>query len=150
MMRGFPITRSWPWELHLRIHQQNGRVAVVLGVNFRQPIVLWNLLWSCAAVAVIYGARVLGCWDVGTSVKALCCWGGRLFSTEVADTAGFGLRECGASFSFRPTKFPRKGRVSLNTTHPRSTTTTCRQPRKSRPLVVPPAGPPSWESQRPF
>ena len=34
-------------------HQQNGQVAVVLGVNFRQPIVLWDLLWSWAAVAVI-------------------------------------------------------------------------------------------------
>jgi hypothetical protein len=37
----------------LAIHQQNGQVAVVLGVNFRQPIVLWNLLWSWAAVVVI-------------------------------------------------------------------------------------------------
>ena len=34
-------------------HQQNGQVAVALGVNFRQPIVLWDLLWSWAAVAVI-------------------------------------------------------------------------------------------------
>jgi hypothetical protein len=37
----------------------------VLGVNCRQPIVLWNL---CAAVAVIWGAGVLGCWGAGTSV----------------------------------------------------------------------------------
>jgi hypothetical protein len=38
---------------YIPTHQQNGQVAVVLGVNFRQPIVLWNLLWSWAAVVVI-------------------------------------------------------------------------------------------------
>jgi hypothetical protein len=44
---------TWMGAFVYPVHQQNGQVAVVLGVNFRQPIVLWNLLWSWAAVVVI-------------------------------------------------------------------------------------------------
>ena len=60
------LTYRWPKPRNLwcvNIHQQNRRVAVVLGVDFGQLIVLWNLLWGCAAVAVNQGAGVLGCWE---------------------------------------------------------------------------------------
>jgi hypothetical protein len=117
-------------------------------------------LCRCGRNLGCWSAGVLGCWDVGISVKTLCCWGGRLFSTEVADTAGFGLRECGASFrSVPPSSVPpspqEKGAyLSTPRIHAQQ------QPRLSKPevkasvsdhtVVVPPAGPPSWESQRPF
>ena len=79
------------------LHQQNGRVAVVLDVKFGLPITLPSPLCGCVTV------RPLGCWDAGAQADQLdpeapwCCGGRLLLSAlernhpEVADAGEFGL-----------------------------------------------------------
>jgi len=62
MVEGFGI---W-WEVSLSVcpvtdHQQNGRAAVALGVNFGLWTMFPNLLRGCVTVAILWGTWVLEC-----------------------------------------------------------------------------------------
>ena len=114
------------------MHQQNDRLAVVLGAYFGPPIVVRNPLWCWATVVIL--------WNTG----ALWCWGGRLSFPASAEP--FGNYRCrsmwtwqirrvlDASFLFHPTKSSRKGANTLppppETSRSRPTVTTPQQSQK--------------------
>jgi len=68
--------------MEICIHQQNGRAAVALGVNFGLWTMFPNLLRGCVTVAILWDTWVLECWRgrIGKTAETLWYRGGRLFS----------------------------------------------------------------------
>ena len=93
-LRNRSARKNSPQPQFCQLHQQNDRLAVVLGVYFGPLIVVRNPLWCWVTVAILWNAGVLWCCGAGAGVYLFLL---QRNLSEITDVGVCGLGKLDAS-----------------------------------------------------